>query len=130
MVRTRNTRQRQLIIAELQATKSHPSAEWIYKRVKAKLPNISLGTVYRNLAVLKDQKLIQELPRVGSQSRYDGNPKPHYHFVCVECGGVEDIETPFMEKLSAEVSKKLTEHNVQGYFAEFYGLCSQCNKSK
>lgn len=130
MVRTRNTRQRQLIIAELQATKSHPSAEWIYKRVKGKLPNISLGTVYRNLAVLKDQKLIQELPRVGSQSRYDGNPKPHYHFVCVECGGVEDIETPFMEKLSAEVSKKLTEHNVQGYFAEFYGLCPQCNKSK
>lgn len=130
MVRTRNTRQRQLIIAELQATKSHPSAEWIYKRVKAKLPNISLGTVYRNLAVLKDQKLIQELPRVGSQSRYDGNPKPHYHFVCVECGGVEDIETPFMKKLSAEVSKKLTEHNVQGYFAEFYGLCPQCNKSK
>lgn len=127
MVRTRNTRQRQLIIAELRGTKSHPTAEWIYQRVKAKMPRISLGTVYRNLAVLKDQKLIQELPRVGSQSRYDGNPEPHYHFVCLNCGSVEDIETPFMEKLTGEVAKKLTEHDVQGYFAEFFGLCPQCN---
>ena len=54
MVKTRNTKQRQLILEELRGTKSHPSAEWVYQRVKAKLPNISLGTVYRNLAMLKE----------------------------------------------------------------------------
>lgn len=130
MVRTRNTRQRKLIIAELQDTKSHPAAEWIYQRVKARMPRISLGTVYRNLAVLKEQKIIQELPRVGSQSRYDGNPKPHYHFICLECDGIEDIEAPFLDKVNIEISGKLTEHEVHGYFAEFYGLCPQCQKSK
>ncbi|MDD4658813.1 MAG: transcriptional repressor [Eubacteriales bacterium] len=130
MVKTRNTKQRQLILEELRGTKSHPSAEWVYQRVKAKLPNISLGTVYRNLAMLKEQEIIQELPRAGSQSRYDSNPNPHYHFLCLECGRIDDVELPYLEKFNLEVAEKLTEYEVLGHFAEFYGLCPQCKKSK
>lgn len=115
-----------MILDELRCTKSHPSAEWLYQRVKMTMPNISLGTVYRNLAMLKEQEIIQELPRAGSQSRYDSNPKPHYHFLCLECGRIDDLEEPYQQELNSEVAGTLPEYVVLGHFAEFFGLCPQC----
>jgi Fe2+ or Zn2+ uptake regulation protein len=130
MIRTRNTRQRQVILEELCSTKSHPSAEWLYQRVKVKMPNISLGTVYRNLGVLKNQEIIQELSWVGGQSHYDGNPSPHYHFYCLECGKIEDMDKGYSDSCNKEFKEKMPEYVIMGHRLDVYGLCPQCKDSQ
>lgn len=126
MVKGRKTKQRQLILEELQKTTSHPSAEWLHRQVQEKMPRISLGTVYRNLTVLKEKGVIQELPRVGNQSRYDANPAPHYHFFCTKCGRIDDIVAPAQEEVSTEVAKTNSQYVIVGYHVQFYGFCPLC----
>ena len=125
----RKTKQRDLILKTLRNTKCHPTADWIYEEVKKEMPNISLGTVYRNLGTLKELGEILELNYGSKYSRYDGNPENHYHFVCEKCEKVIDIEgVPVVEGLNKEVAEK---NDVEVHFhrAEFYGLCSECKKN-
>jgi Fe2+ or Zn2+ uptake regulation protein len=103
----RKTRQRDLILKTLRGTKSHPTADWIYEKVKKEIPNISLGTVYRNLSTLKEMGEILELNYGSKYSRFDGNPQNHYHFVCTECGRVFDVEgCPVDKGLDEKVSRE------------------------
>lgn len=130
MPKVRNTKQRQIILRVLKGTNTHPTADWLYQKVKDKIPNISLGTVYRNLGVLKEQELIQELRHAGSQSRYDGNPQPHYHFFCLDCGRVEDVILPYSEQMDQDFQSQMPEYAVFGHKTEFYGCCPDCKKRK
>lgn len=126
----RSTKQRELILKTLRNTKSHPTADWIYEEVKKEIPNISLGTIYRNLNTLKEMGEILELSYGSKYSRYDGNPQNHYHFVCVDCGNVYDIEgCPVQMGLDEKVAE---ENDVEVYYhrMEFYGLCSSCKDKK
>jgi Fur family peroxide stress response transcriptional regulator len=126
----RKTRQRDLILKTLRGTKSHPTADWIYEQVKKKMPNISLGTVYRNLGTLREMGEIMELNYGSKYSRFDGNPKNHYHFVCTVCGAVIDVENcPVDSKLDECVAE---ENDVEVFFhrAEFYGICSECKNQQ
>lgn len=129
MSKARNTKQRQLILETLQKTDTHPTADWIYQKVRDKMPNVSLGTVYRNLGVLKEQQIIQELHHAGSQSRYDGNPHPHYHFFCLGCGRVDDVPGLYSEEVDCKFTCNMPDYAVLGHNVEFYGLCPECNKS-
>jgi len=126
----RKTKQRDLILKTLRSTTCHPTADWIYEKVKKEMPNISLGTVYRNLGMLKELGEIIELDYGSKHSRYDGNPQNHYHFVCVECEKVIDVK-------SCEVDKQLEkcvaiENDVEVLYhrTEFYGLCEDCKNKK
>jgi len=85
--RKRMTRQKQVVYDVLCSTKSHPTAEWIYSEARKQIPNIGLGTIYRNLQVLLEEGKIRELNYGKSQSRFDGDPSPHYHFVCENADG-------------------------------------------
>jgi Fe2+ or Zn2+ uptake regulation protein len=126
----RKTRQRDLILKTLRGTKSHPTADWIYEKVKKEIPNISLGTVYRNLSTLKEMGEILELNYGSKYSRFDGNPQNHYHFVCTECGRVFDVEgCPVDKGLDEKVSR---ENDVEVYFhrTEFYGICAECKRER
>lgn len=126
----RKTRQRDLILKTLRGTKSHPTADWIYEQVKKKMPNISLGTVYRNLGILREMGEIMELNYGSKYSRFDGNPENHYHFVCTVCGAIIDVENcPVEKKLDECVAEK---NNVKVFFhrAEFYGICNKCNNQQ
>ena len=80
----RVTRQRRIILEELRKMDSHPTAAKVYEIVRHRLPNISLGTVYRNLNVLDDLGLLQKI-QYGNASHYDGNLQRHYHLKCVQC---------------------------------------------
>ena len=112
MKKTRNTRQRGVILDILQESCSHPTAETIYREARRVLPNISLGTVYRNLNFLRDQGAVREIrPSEGGSSRFDGPHTPHAHFHCVHCSTLLDIPLPpaleslrFEEKRIAAVS--------------------------
>ncbi|WP_331446123.1 transcriptional repressor [Natranaerobius thermophilus] len=116
----RMTKQRKIILNVLKNTKSHPTADWVYDQVREVLPNISLGTVYRNLKVLKEMGEIMELDFGSTYSRFDGNPHNHYHFVCNDCERVYDIDMPTDESLLAKADE-VSEHQVQEHRLEFYG---------
>jgi Fur family transcriptional regulator, peroxide stress response regulator len=95
MRKSRNTRQRAVILNILQETNSHPTAETIYRAARRVIPNISLGTVYRNLNFLRDQGLVLEIrPKDGGSSRFEGRQTPHAHFHCMGCNGLLDIPLP------------------------------------
>lgn len=125
----RMTRQKKLILDILRRTKSHPTADWIYEEARKELPDISLGTVYRNLSVLKNAGEIMELNYGSTFSRYDGNPQNHYHFVCEQCGRVLDVDMPVRHELEKELARQES-HLVRSHRLEFYGVCRDCLKEE
>ncbi|MBQ7857468.1 MAG: transcriptional repressor, partial [Oscillospiraceae bacterium] len=88
-------KKRDAILACVKGTDVHPSADWVYDRMRQEYPDISLGTVYRNLTLFKKQGMIQSLGTVGGVERFDGNTDPHVHFICTGCDSVIDL--PQME---------------------------------
>jgi len=95
MKKTRNTRQRGVILDILRESHEHPTAEAIYLESRRVLPNISLGTVYRNLNFLRDQGTVREIRSgEGGSSRFDQADTPHAHFHCVHCNALLDIPLP------------------------------------
>ena len=121
----RKSKQREAIMQVLKGTKSHPTADWVYDQVKKVIPNISLGTVYRNLKLMKDEGHILELDFAGALARFDGNAENHYHFRCDQCGRVFDVEEPIDKAIDERVARK-TGFNVVYHRLEFCGLCSDC----
>ena len=85
---TRYSRKREAILNAIQSTDCHPSAEWVYQTLKPTHPDLSLGTVYRNLVLFQQQGLIQSIGVVKGQERFDGCIAPHSHLICTCCGAV------------------------------------------
>lgn len=121
----RKSKQRQKIFCLLKATKSHPTASWIYEKLKHEFPSLSLGNVYRNLSILVEQGCIQELKFGSTFDRYDGNVNPHYHFICESCGAIKDIELEHNSRLNRKV-EEATNYQVNNHRLEFYGQCDEC----
>ncbi len=122
---TRRTKQREVILRILRSTDTHPTADWVYEQVRKTIPNISLGTVYRNLKFLRDAGEIIELTFGSTFSRFDGNPVGHYHFTCEHCQRVFDLPEPVHTEIDAVVAAK-TGYRIKYHRLEFYGLCLDC----
>ncbi|MFC2000067.1 transcriptional repressor [Chloroflexota bacterium] len=122
---TRKSKQREAILRVLRSTTSHPTADWIYDQVRKEIPNISLGTVYRNLKLLKEEGEVLDLDMAGGFNRFDGNSKNHYHFRCEDCGQVFDIDEPVDKGIEERVARK-TGFRVSHHRLEFRGLCDFC----
>ena len=123
----RKTKQREAILKVLRGTTSHPAADWIYNEVRKEIPNISLGTVYRNLKLLRGCGEILEIDSGSASSRFNGNPANHYHFRCEKCRRVFDIEEPVDEKINERIARK-TGFKISHHWLEFRGLCKECQK--
>jgi Fur family peroxide stress response transcriptional regulator len=123
----RETRQREAILNVLRSTDSHPTADWIYDEVRKVIPNISKGTVYRNLQVLQEDGAITELKLNGTLSRYEVKQERHYHFRCERCGRVSDIDMPVDRELDQQVEKR-TGLKISYHQLEFRGLCKDCQQ--
>jgi Fur family transcriptional regulator, ferric uptake regulator len=126
--RRRNTRQREIILKELQKLTSHPTAVGLYRIVAGRLPRISLGTVYRNLDLLARAGVIQKLEFGSDEARFDGNTTPHDHIRCVKCGRVDDIASQQLDLLGG-AKNDFHGYSVLGRRIEFFGVCPQCNQS-
>jgi Fur family transcriptional regulator, peroxide stress response regulator len=124
----RNSRQRQRILEILKETKSHPTADWVYKMLKKEIPDLSLGTVYRNLNMLKEQGHIEKLPFGSTFDRYEVKIKPHYHLVCEKCGIIEDFEMPQYTGINKK-AEMLSSFKILRHRIDFIGLCKKCQKS-
>ena len=91
MNNVRQSKKRDAMLALLRRTSRHPSADWVYHQLRTEYPDLSLGTVYRNLNHLCERGLIQRVGVVNGQERYDGETKPHSHFICNRCGTILDL---------------------------------------
>lgn len=125
----RNTKQRRVILDELSKTKAHPDASALFKVVRRRIPDISIGTVYRNLNLLKGDGRIIELARGRHSSHYDADLKSHYHFFCLDCGNILDLDEPLLRSLDSEVSKR-SGMTVKYHRVDFYGYCGNCKNNR
>jgi len=110
-------------------TKSHPGADWVYDQVKKEIPNISMGTVYRNLKLLAQAGQIRELEIPGSANRFDGSTSNHQHLVCENCGCIFDLDEAVDLKMETRILEK-TGFKVKKQHLKFIGLCSGCQKQE
>ena len=122
----KNFRKRNAIYDCLCQSKAHPSAETIYAQLKPEIPDLSLGTVYRNLHYFKEQGMAIIAATVKGVERFDGNVEPHVHFICNDCTAVIDLEDMVVPRsLTASA-----EESVGGQVAEcqlcFTGICRNC----
>jgi len=123
----RVTRQREAVLKFLKNNNSHPTADMIYEGLRKEIPNISKGTVYRNLKVLQESGQIAELNIKGTVSRYETKQASHYHFRCEQCGRVFDINEPIDKGVDERVAKR-TGFKVTRHQLEFRGLCKDCQR--
>jgi Fe2+ or Zn2+ uptake regulation protein len=122
--RTRETRQRRVVYETIRGTHNHPTADWIFEKVRATVPKISLGTVYRNLSVLKDEGLIREIYGNDRRAHYDAITAPHAHFICSQCAGIWDVHSEV--KIDWRSLKELVGCDVAEQRIEFEGVCAAC----
>ena len=123
------SRQREAIKKFMMTRKDHPTADVVYTNVRQQNPNISLGTVYRNLTLLADIGEIARL-RVGDGvDHFDADTSPHYHFVCSKCGCVEDLEMDSIDDIIALAGANFDGH-IAGHVTYFYGTCSNCTQQE
>lgn len=119
------SRQRECILNNLRSRRDHPTADMVYESVRKEQPNISLGTVYRNLAFLAENGQILKISTGAGPDRFDGFTHPHIHFSCRYCGRVLDMDNvPDFEMID-----KATEQfdgEIEGYELQIFGKCGDC----
>ena len=127
---TKNFRKRNAILHYLQSVTDHPSAETVFTHLKQEIPDLSMGTVYRNLNLFKSQGLAVSVATVKGVERFDGNCDPHVHFICSECDAVIDL----MEMAIPEALRKTAENCCGGEVGDchlsFTGVCRDCLEGK
>lgn len=122
----KKSRQRDAILNFLATRKDHPTADTIYENVRKEIPNISLGTVYRNLALLTERGEILKLSFDGACDRYDATTTFHFHFQCRHCGCVSDLELDEdFNELIATANQNFP-GKIEGVNTFFYGTCEKC----
>ncbi len=119
------SRQREAIKTFLMTRTDHPTADVIYQNLRQEYPNISLGTVYRNLTLLVSLGEIQKIQSPDASEHFDGNVAPHLHICCSNCNKVEDIHGVQLPDLAEHVSP-FYKGQITGYSIYFQGLCEEC----
>ena len=119
------SKKRAAILEALRATDEHPSAEMLYAGLKGRFPDLSLGTVYRNLAMFVADGDAVIVGNVAGQERYDAHTAPHAHFICSCCGAVLDVCSPSLSGLDRQVELE-TGGRVTARSLSFTGKCAHC----
>ncbi len=126
---TKHFRKRDAILTCLRETTEHPSAEWVYSQLKQEIPDLSLGTVYRNLSLFKEQGLITSLGTVNGVERFDANVDPHVHYICTGCGKVLDLQKIRVPEELNQAAATDSGGEVTGCQLTFTGVCGQCARN-
>ena len=119
--------QREVIRKVVYNSSSHPTADLIFHEVRKIIPEISLGTVYRNLKQLEKNNIIKAIED-SSATRYDCNTEPHHHFKCEKCGELVDVVTSVDDvilDLEAKYNFKIKNTKIS-----FLGFCKKHRKKR
>ena len=125
----RYSKQRAAILDFVQESCSHPTASEVYEGVRTSLPQISLGTVYRNLIQLCEAGMISAVDVGSGPTRFDRRIDEHQHYRCTRCGRLFDVEIPSGSLFSAEVEPSLP-GTLEAYSVSFFGICEACRARK
>jgi Fur family peroxide stress response transcriptional regulator len=123
------TSQRIAICRLVLSSREHPTAQEIYRDVKRAHPTVSLATVYKTLQVLKELRLIQEMPLPQNEMRFDSNLSPHLNAVCLQCETVTDVRDQSLSNVVSRAASK-TKFKVTGQRFDLYGICDKCARTK
>ena len=123
----RNTRQRQVVLEELQKIDFHPTAAELYELARRRLPRISLGTVYRNLELLVQMGVIRKVETTTNEARFDSQTDRHHHVHCIRCGRVADARG-FAEEPAELAIENLNGFEIHGFRLDFVGICPDCQR--
>lgn len=126
MAALKYSRQRECIKNYLCSREDHPTADMIYTSIRREFPNISLGTVYRNLSLLIELGEIQKITTDGAD-RFDAKTEPHNHFICKNCRCVLDVMVP-LEDPVPKIDRLWEYGDVEECRFEFRGICKNCRK--
>jgi Fur family peroxide stress response transcriptional regulator len=121
------SRQRECIKEYLNASCEHPTADTVYLSVKQEFPNISLGTVYRNLNLLADLGEAVKITAPNGGVHFDGRTEPHYHFHCNKCGRVIDLQLDELNCINKAAGENF-DGIIENHSMMFYGTCRDCSK--
>lgn len=124
----RYSRKREAIREVLSGTTSHPTAEWIYSQLKPEIPDLSLATVYRNLGEMKQSGEIQSVAFWGGKERFDGNVSKHSHFVCENCGRIDDFHFVAHDTEIDSFAQEQYDGRIDYHTLVFHGVCGECLK--
>ena len=124
--KTKQFRKRQAILDCLRSTNTHPSAEMLHAMLQAEHPDISLATVYRNLALFKRQGIVQVVGTVDGIDRFDANIDPHVHFVCDRCSAVIDLHQIAVPQQLQSSVEAATGGRMTNCHLSFTGVCQTC----
>jgi Fur family peroxide stress response transcriptional regulator len=113
----------------IQSTVSHPGARWVYERLKPAIPDLSLGTVYRNIKLFQEEKQVISVGVVKGEERFDGQVTPHPHFVCSGCGRIADLPCPGDQALGGMGAAE-PDFAIDYRKTVFYGLCDKCEPKR
>lgn len=127
---TKHFRKRDAILSCLRASKAHPSAETLFTLLKPQIPDLSMGTVYRNLNLFKQQGLAASVATVNGVERFDGNTCPHVHFICNDCSAVMDLEAMEVPASLVSTAAGCCGAQVTGAQLSFTGICQTCLSKK
>ena len=122
----RNTNQKNAILQVLKNCCDHPTAEVVYERVRQDMPNVSLGTIYRNLRQFAEEGKVLTLETTDKKIHYDGQVAAHSHFLCRQCGKIIDV----FEQSDVPDCLKTQGVAVDEQKTIYYGLCDECNAAK
>ncbi|HOW98143.1 MAG TPA: transcriptional repressor [Kiritimatiellia bacterium] len=125
----KTTPQRAEIYRELARTEEHPDAETLYRRVRKRLPSLSLDTVYRTLRMLEGRGIVSRMGTIRERARYDANTERHHHFVCTRCGLVGDFHCEALDTFPPPVEAG-TMGRVDSIHVELRGVCRACQQKR
>lgn len=126
----RHSKKRDAIQNLMRGTTCHPTADWVYQGMKEIYPDISLGTVYRNLNQLCEERLVMRVGVVDGHERFDADISPHAHFFCVRCGVVTDLPDNAPTETYVKTLSKQYGFVVEHHEFKMHGLCKDCVKNK
>ncbi len=124
------TVQREAILSELRKMNTHPTADELYAVLRPKVPQISLGTIYRNLEDMANRGVIRKLELTGRQKRFDGDASPHYHARCRACDRVFNLAAPRLDEVDKLLASLMPELGCSGVYLEWSGLCPACREKE
>lgn len=122
----RYSAKREAILQVIQETDTHPTAEWVFQQLKPKFPDLSLGTVYRNLAAFRQEGILASVGVVNGQERFDAEVHPHTHFICSCCGRVCDMHELVVPEELVNAPGERDGVRVDHYQLTFQGVCREC----
>ena len=119
------SRQREAIKENLMYRKDHPTADAVYLSIREEYPNISLGTVYRNLQLLTELGELQKIRIGDGLDHFDADTHQHYHFYCTKCGAVIDMDMDAIDEIN-DIASKTFDGIIESHNLTFSGICGRC----